>query len=66
MIADDESNSIIIQDVPEKMDQLLDYIKTIDAPQIKFINCSISRRPLVAKLQEMVSPKIGSVNLTFF
>ena len=63
VIADDESNSIIIEDVPEKVDQLLDYVKTIDAPThtevYKLLH--ISGEPLVAKLQEMISPKIGSV-----
>ena len=63
VIADDESNSIIIQDVPEKMEQLLDYIKTIDAPtEVKVYRLQhIAGDPLVSKLQEMVSPKIGYV-----
>ena len=63
VIADDESNSIIIQDVPEKMEQLLDFIKTIDAPtEIKVYKLKhIAGDPLVAKLTEMVSPKIGYV-----
>jgi MSHA type pilus biogenesis protein MshL len=63
VIADDESNSIIIQDVPEKMDQLLDYIKMMDVQtEMKVYKLEyIAGDPLVAKLQEMVSPKIGSV-----
>jgi len=63
VIADDESNSIIIQDVPEKMEQLLDYIKTLDAPtEVKVFKLQhVVGDPLVAKLQEMVSPKIGNV-----
>ncbi len=63
VIADDQSNSIIIEDVPERMDQLLDYIKTIDAPtKMEVYKLQhISGDPLVAKLQEMVSPKIGDV-----
>jgi len=63
VVPDDESNSIIIEDVPERMDQLFDYIKTMDAPTkmevYKFQH--IAGGPLVAKLQEMTSPKIGSV-----
>jgi len=63
VIADDESNSLIIEDAPEKINELLDYIKTIDAPtEIKVYKLQhIAGDPLVAKLQEMVSPKIGSV-----
>ncbi len=64
VIADDESNSIIIQDVPEKMDQLLDYIKTIDAPtemKVYKLQHIAGGDPLVAKMQDMVSPKIGYV-----
>ena len=63
LIADDQSNSIIVEDVPSKMIQLLNYIKTIDVPThlevYKLMN--IAGEPLVAKLQEMTSPKIGSV-----
>ena len=63
VVADDQSNSVIIQDVPEKIEQLLEYIKTIDAPTdvqvYKLLH--ISGESLVAKLQEMVSPKIGNV-----
>jgi len=68
LIADDQSNSIIIEDVPEKMDQLLDYIKMIDAPtQTKvYVLQHIAGDPLVAKLQEMSSPKIGSVKFDSF
>jgi len=63
VIADDQSNSVIIQDVPEKMDQLLDFIKTMDVPtEIKVYKLKfIAGEPLVAKLQEMISPKIGYV-----
>ena len=63
VVADDQSNSIIIQDVPEKIEQLLNYIKTIDAPTETEVYKlqHIPGEPLVAKLQEMVSPKIGSV-----
>lgn len=63
VIADDQSNSIIIEDVPEKMDQLLDYIKTLDAPtELKIYKLQhIAGDPLVAKLTEMLSPKIGYV-----
>jgi general secretion pathway protein D len=63
VIADDQSNSIIIEDVPEKMNQLLDYIKTIDAPtQLEVYKLQhIAGEPLVAKLLEMASPKLGSV-----
>jgi len=63
VIADDSSNSVIIEDVPEKMDQLLDYIKTIDAPtQTEVYKLQhIPGDALVAKLTDMVSPKIGSV-----
>ena len=68
LIADDQSNSIIVEDVPEKMDQLLDYIKTIDAPtETRVYKLQhIAGDPLVAKLQEMVSPKIGSVKFDSF
>jgi len=63
VIADDQSNSIIIEDVPEKINQLLDYIKTIDAPtQMEVYKLHhIAGDPLVAKITEMLSPKIGSV-----
>ena len=63
IVADDQSNSIIIEDVPQKMDQLLDYIKTLDVPtQMEVYKLQhIAGEPLVAKLQEMVSPKIGYV-----
>jgi len=63
VIADDESNSVIIQDVPEKMEQLLNYIKTMDVPtQMQVYKLQyVVGEPLVAKLQEMVSPKIGYV-----
>lgn len=63
VIADDQSNSIIIEDVPEKLNQLLDYIKTIDAPtdtEVYKVQ-HISGQPLLSKLQEMTSPKIGGV-----
>ncbi len=68
VIADDASNSIIIEDVPEKMDQLLGYIKTIDAPtQVEVYKLHhIAGDPLVAELQEMVNPKIGSVKFDSF
>jgi len=68
VIADDQSNSIIIQDVPEKMEQLLDYIKTLDAPtQMKVFKLQhIAGEPLVAKLQEMLSPKLGTVKFDSF
>jgi general secretion pathway protein D len=68
VIADDQSNSIIIEDVPQKMDQLLDFIKTIDAPT-KMEVYKLQNVPgdaLVPKLQEMVSPKIGSVKFDSF
>ncbi len=63
LIADDQSNSIIIEDVPEKISELLDFIKTIDEPTtIEVYKLQhISGEPLVAKLQEMTSPKIGTV-----
>ncbi|MBF0503702.1 MAG: hypothetical protein HQL14_01240 [Candidatus Omnitrophica bacterium] len=63
VIADDQSNSIIIEDVPQRLNQMLDYIKTIDAPtQMEVYKLQhIAGQPLVAKLQEMTSPKIGSV-----
>ena len=63
VIADDQSNSIIIEDVPEKMAQLLDFIKTMDAPtQLTVYTLQhIAGESLVAKLQELSSPKIGSV-----
>jgi len=63
VIADDQSNSIIIEDVPEKMEQLLDFIKTMDFPtDVKVYQLKhIAGDPLVAKLQDMVSPKIGYV-----
>jgi len=63
VVADDESNSVIIQDVPQKVEQLLDFIKTIDAPtEVKVYKLQyISGDPLVPRLTEMVSPKIGYV-----
>jgi general secretion pathway protein D len=63
VIADDESNSIIIEDVPQKVEQILEYIKTIDAPTKTEVYKlkHIPGEPLVAKLQEMLSPKIGNV-----
>jgi type II secretory pathway component GspD/PulD (secretin) len=68
VVADDQSNSVIIEDVPEKMDQLLAYVKTIDAPtQMEVYKLQhIAGDPLVAKLQEMVSTKIGSVKFDPF
>jgi len=68
IIADDQSNSIIVQDVPEKMVQLLDYIKTIDAPtETRVYKLQhIAGEALVAKLQEMLSPKIGNVKFDSF
>jgi len=68
VIADDESNSIIIEDVPEKMDQLIDFIKTMDAPtQTEVYKLQhIAGEALVAKLKEMVSLKIGSVKFDSF
>jgi len=68
IIADDESNSIIIQDIPEKMDQLLNFIKTMDSPtQTQVYKLQhIAGEDLVAKLQEMVTPKIGSVKFDSF
>jgi general secretion pathway protein D len=68
VIADDQSNSIIIEDVPEKMKQLLDYIKTMDAPtQVEVYKLQhIPGEPLVAILLEMTSPKIGSVKFDSF
>ena len=68
VVADDQSNSVIIEDVPQKMDQLLDYIKTLDVPtQMEVYKLQhIAGEPLVAKLQEMVSPKIGYVKFDSF
>jgi len=68
VIADDQSNSIIIQDVPEKIEELLNFIKTIDAPaELKVYNLEhISGEGLVSKLQEMISPKIGNVKFDSF
>ncbi len=63
IIADDQSNSIIIEDIAPRIQRLLEYVKTIDAPtqtevyELQFI----PGEPLVAKLKEMSSPKIGNV-----
>ena len=66
VVADDQSNSIIIEDIPQKIDKLLDYIKTLDAPtrmEVYKLQHIAGDQPLVTKLQEMVSPKIGGVKL---
>ncbi len=62
VIADDQTNSLIIEEVPERLKILLDYIKELDAPtDLKVYKLKyISAEALTTKLQEMVSPKIGS------
>ena len=63
IIADDQSNSIIIEDVPARIEKLREYIEQIDLPtqekvyQLKYA----SVEGLAAKLQEMSTPKIGTV-----
>ena len=65
IVADDESNSLILEESPDHLVKMLDYIKMIDIPtelkvfQLKFTPAEA----LAAKLQEMLSPKIGSVKI---
>ncbi len=68
VIADDSSNSIIIEEVQDRLKTLLDYVKTIDVPtQLKVYELQyIAGETLAAKLQEMASPKIGSVKFDAF
>jgi len=63
VIADDQSNSIILEDVPEKMSQMLEFIKTMDMPtETRVIKLEhIAGDALATKLQDMVTPKLGSV-----
>ncbi len=63
VIADDESNSIIIEEAPDKLAQLKDYINTIDVPTTKkvFKLRYASAEAVSAKMKDMASAKIGSV-----
>ncbi|MBI4309694.1 MAG: type II secretion system protein GspD, partial [Candidatus Omnitrophica bacterium] len=63
VIADEQSNSIVIEDVPQRVKQLGDYIKAIDIPtETKVYKLQYAAVEMVAdKIKEMVSPKIGSV-----
>lgn len=65
VMADESSNSVVIEDVPEKIDELTEIIKTMDMPthmrvyQLQHVGVEA----LTAKLQKMLSPKIGSMNV---
>ena len=63
VIADDGSNSIIIEDVPQKMVQLLDYIKTVDIPiKTKVFNINYAKADELAKtIGPMLTKDIGSI-----
>ncbi len=63
VIADEQSNSVIIEEVPERLKQLLDYIKTIDVQtEMKVYKLQyVPVETIAIELQKMASPKIGSV-----
>jgi len=63
MIADEESNSIIIQDVPEKVDQLLRVIKTMDVHrETRVFNISYAKADELAKtIGPTLTKDIGSI-----
>lgn len=63
VIANEESNSVIIEETPEMLKKLRDYVQQIDVAtqnavyQLKFVGADV----VAAKLQDVVTPKIGSV-----
>ncbi len=63
VVADEQSNSLIIEESPERLKQLSDYIKSIDIPTVPKVYKiqNIDVETIAAKLQEIASPKIGSV-----
>lgn len=63
VIADDQSNSIIIEDVPERMTQLLAYIKKIDIPrETKVFNINYAKADdLVKTITERLTKDVGSI-----
>lgn len=65
ILADEESNSVIIEDVPEKVALLKSYIKTIDVPMVsKVYELRYAAADIVSsKLKEMTTTKMGSIKI---
>jgi general secretion pathway protein D len=65
VIADDQSNTVMIQDVPEKLDVLEDYLASIDVPT-KWQTFKLQHVPaegVANKLTEQITPKIGIIKV---
>ncbi|MEI8012846.1 MAG: secretin N-terminal domain-containing protein, partial [Candidatus Omnitrophota bacterium] len=63
IVPDEQSGTVYIDEVAEKMPYLLNYIKMIDVPtETRVFKLQYSQaESLSAKIQEMVSPKVGKV-----
>ncbi len=62
IVSDDQSNTLMIEDVPEKVKFMINYLQTIDLPtqwqtfELKFV----SVEGMAGKITEQLTPRIGA------
>ncbi len=62
IVSDDQSNTLMIEDVPEKVKFMINYLQTIDLPtqwqtfELKFV----SVEGMASKITEQLTPRIGA------
>lgn len=63
IVADEQSNTLMIEDIPEKLDYMIEYLKEVDLPtEWKVFEIrNVPVEGVASKLTEQVSPKIGSI-----
>lgn len=62
VIADDQSNTVMLEDTPDKLKAMELYLKTIDTPtQVETFRLNyLQAEALAQKLQDILTPKLGS------
>ncbi len=65
VMADEQSNTLMIEDLPAKVRDMEQYLKTIDAPveTRMFVVRQVSVDALTARINELLTPKVGTARV---